>query len=254
MNYKVCTKCNTNLPATTEFFHVQKRGLYNLKSHCKECNTKYNKSRWITVPKKTEKTCGHCKVTFPLTAEYFYTKTTKKGTVKNGYILLNDSVSFRHVCKKCNGLMTTQREDKKLMVKYAVSTEEELKIIKKNNKIAAGKKNLKYTYPESISKQDEWRYRKIFAKGYSIETYQEEWRKKWWENTKAKRKYDYGTEYENKKVPNSLVTKKAVENLTNAIVANRLGFNVSEVPQDIIELKRKQLKFYRYVKKRKENR
>ena len=30
---------------------------------------------------KTEKTCGHCKVTFPLTAEYFYTKTTKKGTV-----------------------------------------------------------------------------------------------------------------------------------------------------------------------------
>ena len=44
MNYKVCTKCNTNLPATTKFFHVQKRGLYNLKSHCKECNTKYNKT------------------------------------------------------------------------------------------------------------------------------------------------------------------------------------------------------------------
>ena len=101
MNYKVCTKCDTNLPATTEFFHVQKRGLYNLKSNCKKCTTKYNKSKWIIVPKKTEKTCSHCKVTFPLTNEYFYTKTTKKGTIINGKPLSKDCISFRSVCKKC---------------------------------------------------------------------------------------------------------------------------------------------------------
>jgi len=255
MNYKVCTKCDTNLPATREHFHIMKKGKYGLRAMCITCSRAYANSRVVLVPKKTEKTCSNCKEVFPLTGEYFFTKTTKKGTVIKGVKLFTDSISFRHVCKKCNGLLTMQRKDKKLMIKYGVSTEEELKAIKMNNKITAGKKNLKYNYPEGISKQDEWRYRKIFAQGYSIETYQEEWKKKWWESTKAKRKYNYGPEYENTKVPKSLIMKKAVENLTDAIVANRLGFKLKDVPLDILELKRKQLKFYKDVKNKKsENR
>ena len=38
MNTKVCTGfCGRELPATTEFFHSEKRGLYGLKAQCKNC-------------------------------------------------------------------------------------------------------------------------------------------------------------------------------------------------------------------------
>jgi len=42
MNTKVCTGCGETKPATTEFWHKQKRGKYGVMSLCKECR---NKSR-----------------------------------------------------------------------------------------------------------------------------------------------------------------------------------------------------------------
>lgn len=249
MNYKVCTKCNTNLPATRNNFHVQKRGKYGLRSMCITCSRAYANSRVVLVPKKTEKACSNCKEVFPLTGEYFYKKVTKKGTIIKGKPLSVDSISFRHVCKKCNGLMTMQRKDKKLMIKYGVSTEEELKAIKMNNKLTAGKKNLKYNYPEGSTKKEKAKYIKVFAKGYDLETYQEEWKKRWLEKTKANRKYDYPEEYKNvDKLPKSVVLKMQSEHMNDGFIANRLGFKLEDVPQEILELKRKQLKFYRYVK------
>ena len=37
MHFKTCTKCGETLPATTEYFHKQKRGKYGLRSKCKKC-------------------------------------------------------------------------------------------------------------------------------------------------------------------------------------------------------------------------
>lgn len=38
MNYtKVCTSCKEELPATSEYFHKQKYGKYNLRPECKQC-------------------------------------------------------------------------------------------------------------------------------------------------------------------------------------------------------------------------
>lgn len=42
-NKKTCTKCNKELPATTEFFYKQKMGMFGIKSTCKDCDKNYNK-------------------------------------------------------------------------------------------------------------------------------------------------------------------------------------------------------------------
>jgi hypothetical protein len=52
-------------------------------------------------------------------------------------------------------------------------------------------------------------------------------------------------------VPHSLINKKVIENLTDAYLANRLGFKLNDIPSEILDIKRKQLKFYRYVKNKK---
>ncbi len=48
------------------------------------------------------KKCAHCNKYFPKTLEFFFAKITKKDS-KTGIklCLLNDSHSFRHICKKC---------------------------------------------------------------------------------------------------------------------------------------------------------
>ena len=43
MNYRICTKCNKEFEATTEFFHKQKDGKYSLTPTCKKCNNKHSK-------------------------------------------------------------------------------------------------------------------------------------------------------------------------------------------------------------------
>ena len=41
MTVKVCTKCNKEYPATTEYFYKKENGKYNLMSICKLCHNKY---------------------------------------------------------------------------------------------------------------------------------------------------------------------------------------------------------------------
>ena len=40
---KTCTKCNNEYPATTEYFHKYKQGVYGLHSQCKTCRLKNQK-------------------------------------------------------------------------------------------------------------------------------------------------------------------------------------------------------------------
>lgn len=263
MMYKVCTKCNNTLPATEENFNVQSRGKYGLRAQCKTCIRAYSKSRWIVVPKKTEKQCGRCKEIFPLTSEYFYTKTTKKGTIIKGKPLSADCISFRSTCKTCHTAQGYARQRAKLLIKYNVSTHEELDKIIHEMRTRSGMKgayaNLnipskrrKYKYPEGATTYEMEKIRKIYDRGYDPSTYQDEWKKDWLRKVKESRKYVYPEGYD--KLPQSLVNKAVSEALTDAFIANRLGFKLEDVPQELLELKRKQLKFYRYVKKRKENR
>ena len=37
MNYKICTKCREELPATDEFFYKRSSGKFGLHAHCKKC-------------------------------------------------------------------------------------------------------------------------------------------------------------------------------------------------------------------------
>ncbi len=41
MNYKTCTKCGEEKPATLEFFYGQKTGKYGLRGDCKHCQKQY---------------------------------------------------------------------------------------------------------------------------------------------------------------------------------------------------------------------
>jgi len=69
------------------------------------------------------KICGYCHVEFPLTHEHWYTKVTKAGV---GY-LKKDSISFRSVCKKCNGKQRTDKIRARRMKELEVNTLEEYK-------------------------------------------------------------------------------------------------------------------------------
>jgi hypothetical protein len=263
MEYKTCNKCNVISPATLKYFHAQKRGLYGLRSVCKECMSEKFKTTYIPIPKKTEKVCGHCKKTFPLTSEYFFTKTTKVGTIvkKDSKPLNKDCISFRSVCKICNTKQGFIRDRKKLMIKYKVSSEKELDDVIYNMRRKAGilgahanlnipSKRRKYEYPINASIAEMQRIRLIRDKGFDPETYDDEWKKQWLEKAKANRKYNYPDGYD--VVPKSLIQKAVSDHMTDSFIANRLGFKLEDVPVDVLELKRKQLKFYRDVKNKKD--
>ena len=252
MNYKTCNKCNNILPATTNCFHVQKRGMYGLISICKKCVAEKFKTTYIPIPKKTEKVCGHCKETFPLTGEYFFTKITKAGTIvsKTGKPISKDCIVFRSICKKCHNIQDLERKHKKVMFANNLSTLEDLKKFQKNNFIQGNLKRRKYSYPQDLPEIKKEKYRKIIKLGFDPETYDTEWKKQWLEKTKANRKYKYPVEYD--VVPRSVINKHISEIMTDGFIANRLGFKLEDIPQEIIELKRKQLKFYRDVKNKKD--
>jgi hypothetical protein len=200
--------------------------------------------------KQDVKTCISCKKTFPLTHKYFYTKFKKAGTITNkgNKPLTKDCSYFRAICKHCNYEKEKINRKKKLMIKYNVSTDEELSLA--IGKAKSNTRRRKYDYPVDATPNEISQLRHLLNKGYDPITYQEEWKKKWLQWQKSRRKYEYPEEYD--KVPTSLIQKQVSLNLTDAFIASRLGFKVSEVPQDIIELKRKQLKLYRDVKNKKD--
>lgn len=271
MKTKCCTKCSKTLPATPEHFHIQARGLYGLRAECIECRRKIDRERWRRnnpiKPPKTEKQCGRCKEVLPLTHEYFYTKTTKKGTIiKKGYKPLSkDSISFRSICIQCHGEDGLERARIKKLIHYGLTTDEEYELLKKDMMTRAGLlgnrasvnvayKRRKYDYPVDATRTEMANIRRIKNMGYDLETYHKEWKKKWLNNMKKLRKYEYPKKFANMdKLPSSIVNKMQSEHLTDGIIANRLGFKLSEVPKDILELKRKQLKFHRHVKEKSTN-
>jgi 5-methylcytosine-specific restriction endonuclease McrA len=50
---KRCTNCERELPATLEYFGVEKHGKYGLRSHCKACRKIEDKERYAADPQKS---------------------------------------------------------------------------------------------------------------------------------------------------------------------------------------------------------
>ena len=66
-----------------------------------------------------------------------------------------------------------------------------------------------------------------------------------------KRIYDYPENATRKEI--SLIsTKRRIETLANSYVAAAMRLKLKDIPPEIVELKRKQLKFYRHVKSKKD--
>ncbi|MGK0174071.1 MAG: hypothetical protein ACI9AT_000434 [Ulvibacter sp.] len=207
------------------------------------------------------KKCGTCKDDFPLTKEFFYGRVTKKGTIINGVSLKKDSIGFKSICKACHAKKGTIRRRKKLMIKFGVTTDEELDVIIHNNRKESGLKGAKassavafkmwkHDYPKDSTRAERERISRIHRLGYNLENYDVEWRKKLRQTQKENRTFVYpeGLTISERKT----FYNKAIRNdLPDSIIANAIGFKLEEVPDWLIELKRKQLILYRDVKKKK---
>jgi 5-methylcytosine-specific restriction endonuclease McrA len=70
---KTCTHCQEEFPATTEYFHKKKSGLYGISEMCKSCAKKRQDAmdNTLTVYNGETKVCTTCHEEFPATMEYF---------------------------------------------------------------------------------------------------------------------------------------------------------------------------------------
>jgi len=239
METKICTICKIEKEASLNFFFKQKKGRYGVKSQCKKCILDKKKKDRILKPKiiKEFKVCSRCKVEFPLNKDFFFTKTTKKGVVVNGYELKNNCVSFRSVCKKCNGKITLEKKQKKRAEELGVDLSFYLE-----NKIELQKKALreaKTKFPMlqniGIRKGCASYIRKKIREGYvftNLEDYKKQVQENFKEASIKKRKEDYGD-------AEKATQKIRVELLLDSHIKTRLGFKKSDyVPKEIIESKR----------------
>lgn len=77
MSIKTCTKCKEEKPATSEYFHNDKKSKkYGLNPRCKDCRNSENP----VVTGEGNKTCSKCHQTFPADLDhYHYSKRQKDG-------------------------------------------------------------------------------------------------------------------------------------------------------------------------------
>ena len=79
MKTKMCSKCNRELPANTDYFFKHKECKNNLNACCKECMG-YDFTNKLSAkhPKDGYKFCTKCNRELPATNDYFYSKKTCK--------------------------------------------------------------------------------------------------------------------------------------------------------------------------------
>ena len=121
-----CSKCLKVFPATLEYFHKSKRGLFGLHSQCKICKRKYAKNGNKPDPIAQIlsdvglKKCTQCKIWKPATQENFYTDKRL-------------SSGLHSWCRNCKN--NTQRSDpnrsKRRRLHYRLNKQHELENNKK---------------------------------------------------------------------------------------------------------------------------
>lgn len=111
MKMKICSKCKRELPATSEYFHNDKKRKDGLYPQCKEC--KLNRKMFA---KEGFKICNKCQRELPMNTDYF---TRSKDT----------SDGFLTRCKECIGMKFTNKLSKipKEGYKFCIKCDRELK-------------------------------------------------------------------------------------------------------------------------------
>lgn len=75
--YKICSKCDRELPANTDYFFRHKECKNGINACCKECmGFDFTNKLSAKQPKKGYKFCSKCDRELPATNEYFYNKKT----------------------------------------------------------------------------------------------------------------------------------------------------------------------------------
>lgn len=185
------------------------------------------------------KKCCTCGIEYPKTLEYFFRKKIKENRADGRAALY---LSFRSDCKKCHGEKGKQRHRKNRYSELGCSEENY-----KESWIRQMSIN-KYKYKELSFLPRSVRHR-IYNKiknGYSFTTI-EQYKLDCRINAgKPKRKYFY----KNKGLLSMAEkNKKYADILTDAHVANRNGFRVSDLPKPIIQTQRLIIKLNRELNK-----
>jgi len=76
--YKICSKCNRELEASSKYFYKSSDCLYGLKSICKEC-TGHKFGEYAFTPINGYKICTECGENLPYTIEYYHSNGRGKG-------------------------------------------------------------------------------------------------------------------------------------------------------------------------------
>jgi 5-methylcytosine-specific restriction endonuclease McrA len=99
---KVCRKCNTAKPSTTDFFYKQQSSKDGLFPNCKRCESNRDKARRkSSVPKYNQnlfKVCSICKI-------------SKEITKKNFAVCTTGTFGVHSQCKKCSNEDLKSRRD-----------------------------------------------------------------------------------------------------------------------------------------------
>lgn len=185
METRICTKCNRELPTTTEFFYRQKKGKYGLTSFCREClGSKFKKQ-----PKEGFIICSKCKKELPANLEFFYKHIGGKHGLSS-------------MCKQCERLKCKkyrQNNQDKILV-YRESIKEHKKELDKayykanKEKITEYKKEYRKKNIKKLQKKSKRYYEKnkekIMAKNRIYEAKNIEkvrkWKKNWRDNNPEK--------------------------------------------------------------------
>jgi 5-methylcytosine-specific restriction endonuclease McrA len=115
---KECHGCSRNLPATSEYFHKDKKGRLGFSSRCRECKG----SKFKKIARDGFKVCNFCEEELPFNAEYFYFKNS------------------RGTCKKCTLVKQKEYTDRnreevlKRKKDYRDRTKENMKKYREENK------------------------------------------------------------------------------------------------------------------------
>lgn len=189
-----------------------------------------------------QKTCGHCKNTYPATLEYFFKKVTKAGTVVNGYVLKNDSVSLKHICKTCHGKKTVLSKQKKRAEELNISLEEYQANSQKIGRDETRIKKLKYIEFKDLPPKECAKNVRRISQGYTLEDLknfeavkQERLKQKYIRN----RKYDYSELGDMYPLTVSVCNSKYRQVITPAIIALRMNLPVTELAPELYELGKK---------------
>ena len=185
-----------------------------------------------------EKKCSHCKDLFPATTEYFFKKVTKKGTIVNGYALKEDSISLRHICKKCHSQNINNKKREKRRILLGLEVYDKEKSFKHGGFI-----KLKYKETSNMSPNDRLKYHRFVKSGMSIEEYKIHLK------TYGKNNLKKATEVRIKKLSSRL----SLSEIARCRAANNMRVKTEDFNDDLYLLYVKHIKFYRNVKNYKNN-